>query len=140
MAQKEIKTQIYIKAKPEKLWRILTEFSKYPEWNPFLKSIVGNMEVGQKIKVVTPTMTFKPTLLVYEANKLLQWKGRLLIDGIFDGVHSFIIQDNLDGTSTLIHKEEFNGILVGPFSKKIENEIKPGFISMNEKLKERAEI
>ncbi len=58
---------------------------------------------------------------------------------IFDGEHSFVIEDNQDGTITFKHEEIFNGLLVGPFSKKLDRDTKAGFETMNQKLKELAE-
>ena len=47
---KEIKTEIIINSKPEKVWDILTNFEKHPEWNPFIKFISGNKKVDDKIR------------------------------------------------------------------------------------------
>jgi uncharacterized membrane protein len=33
---KEIHTEIEINAPAEKVWRVLTDFAAYPEWNPFV--------------------------------------------------------------------------------------------------------
>jgi uncharacterized protein YndB with AHSA1/START domain len=68
---KEIKTEILINATPEKVWSILIEFDKYPNWNPFIKSITGNVLTGNKITVrLEPPeakgMTFKPKVLAFE--------------------------------------------------------------------------
>jgi uncharacterized protein YndB with AHSA1/START domain len=46
---KEIKTEILINATPEKVWSILTSFDNYPNWNPFIKSIKGEVKVGNMI-------------------------------------------------------------------------------------------
>ena len=46
---KEIKTEILINATPEKIWSILTNFENYSNWNPFIKSIKGEVKVGNKI-------------------------------------------------------------------------------------------
>lgn len=97
------------------------------------------MVFGQQIKIKLSDMKFKPTLLVYQENKELRWIGKLLFKGIFDGEHSFVIEDNKDGTVTFKHEEIFNGILVGPFSKKLDTDTKEGFEAMNQKLKELAE-
>lgn len=35
----EISTEILINAIPDKIWAILTDFDKYPSWNPFIKYI-----------------------------------------------------------------------------------------------------
>lgn len=46
---KEIKTEIQIDATPERVWEILTDFDAYPTWNPFIKSITGEVNVGNTI-------------------------------------------------------------------------------------------
>ena len=139
--KKEINTSIRIKASAEKIWSILSNFNEYPNWNPFIKQIEKEVQIGNKIKVkITPPdskgMTFTPIVLTFEKNKSFSWKGNLLFKGIFDGEHKFTIQENGDGTCTFIHSEKFSGILVGIFNL---DKTTQGFNSMNEKLKELAE-
>lgn len=139
MATKELITEIQIQASPEKVWSILTDFAQYPEWNPFIKSISGNVAVGNTIEVQIVNMKFKPKVMVFQKNKEFRWKGRLLFPGIFDGEHRFEIIANPDGTSRFIHAEKFDGILVGMLRKKLDRETQPGFEAMNQKLKAAAE-
>lgn len=139
MAHKAIKTAIDIAASPKVVWEILTDFESYKDWNPFLTSVEGEFVVGNKIRINAGGMKFQPILLAFEQEQELRWLGSLFFKGIFDGEHSFQIIDNGDGTSTLKHEEQFNGILVGWLSKKIDHEVKHSFEAMNQKLKERAE-
>jgi len=139
MAQKEIKTSIDISASPETVWNVLTNFSEYENWNPFLKSVEGDFYVGNKVKINAGGMKFKPKVLVYNRNQEIRWIGNFLVKGLFDGEHSFVIIDNGDGTSTFKQEEKFSGILVGLFKKKLDSETKPGFEEMNKKLKELSE-
>ena len=37
----EIETKIRINASPKQVWDVLIDFERYPEWNPFIKSIKG---------------------------------------------------------------------------------------------------
>ena len=39
---RELSTEIIIRAPAGNVWRILTDFSRYPEWNPFIKKIEGD--------------------------------------------------------------------------------------------------
>jgi len=139
MAQKEIRTSINISATPSKVWEVLTDFHEYENWNPFLKSVEGDMIIGKKIKINAGGMKFKPKLLVFDLNKEIRWKGKFIIKGLFDGIHKFELIDNKDGTTTFNQEEKFTGLLVGLFKKKLERETQPGFEAMNEKLKEIAE-
>lgn len=141
---KEIKTEILISAKPQKVWSILTNFDNYPNWNPFIKSIKGDVKVGNKISVrIEPPesegMTFKPRIITFEANKEFKCLGHLLFKGLFDGKHKFELIDNENGTTTFKQSEKFKGILVPLFKKQLDNNTKRGFEEMNKKLKELVE-
>lgn len=135
----QINTSININADRSTVWKVLTDFEQYPDWNPFIKSIKGKIEVGKKFHAHIDTMKFKPTTLVYQENVEFTWLGHLLIPGIFDGKHSFILEENNDGTTTLIQKESFKGILIRFMKKRLENEFVGKFRLMNEKLKEVVE-
>ncbi|MFZ4740511.1 MAG: SRPBCC family protein [Bacteroidales bacterium] len=141
---KELKTEILINTTPQKVWAILIDFRNYHEWNPFIKSITGNVVVGNKIIVrleppETNGMTFKPKILVFEKNKELRWLGNLLFPGLFDGEHKFELIDNGNGTTTFKQSEKFKGILVPLFKKMLDINTTNGFNLMNQKLKELAE-
>ncbi|WP_019540138.1 SRPBCC domain-containing protein [Proteiniphilum acetatigenes] len=138
---KEIRTEITIQAKREKVWAILTDFENYPNWNPFINFIEGKAEEGNQITVrITPpggkAMTFKPKIVTRKENQELKWLGTVLFKGLFDGEHRFELKDNADGTVTFVQSEQFRGIFTGLFNP--EKTIK-GFDEMNNKLKELAE-
>ena len=140
---KTIQTQININAKPEKVWSILIDFEKYPQWNPFIKSAKGKVEIGAKliIKISPPNnkdMTFKPVMQSVTKDKEFSWLGHFLFPGIFDGNHIFIIESTPSGC-LLIQKENFSGLLVPLFWKNINKNTRFGFEQMNQALKERAE-
>jgi len=143
-AAKEIKTEIIINAAPEKVWAVLTDFENYPVWNPFIKSLKGEVAVGKEITILlsppeSSERTFKPTILVYQPAKELRWLGHFLFTGLFDGEHKFELIDNHDGTTTFKQSEDFGGILLWFFSGKIFENTENGFKQMNQKLKELAE-
>lgn len=142
--KKEIKTEITIEASPNRVWEVLTDFEKYPTWNPFIKSIHGPVKVGAKItaRIEPPEakgMTFKPTVLSFETHKEFKWMGHLLFPGLFDGEHRFELIDNGNGTTTFIQAEKFNGILVRFLVKMLDINTQNGFKAMNQKLKAEAE-
>lgn len=136
---KQIKTSIVINAAPEKVWKVLTDFNSYPAWNPFVKSVEGEVAVNNRIKIQLPGMKFQPRILAYEPAREFRWLGSLLFKGIFDGEHQFILQKNEDGSTTLVHGEQFSGLLVPLLSKKLDTETRAGFEEMNRALKSRVE-
>ena len=141
---KELKTSIEINANPEKVWRVLMDFEKYPQWNPFIKSIRGTPKVGEKIEAgIHPPgqrdMTIKPILLKVEKNKELRWLDHLLFPGIFDGEHIFMIEVLEKSKILFRHDEKFSGILVPIFWKSLHQHTRIGFMEMNQALKSRVE-
>jgi hypothetical protein len=141
---KEIKTEIQINSNPAKIWKLLMEFEKYPEWNPFIKSIKGQALEGTKIivKMEPPEakgMTFKPKILRINPEKEFRWLGHLLIKGLFDGEHIFELIDKQDGSTTFIQREIFKGILIPLFKKMLDNNTRKGFELMNQQLKVESE-
>lgn len=83
-------------------------------------------------------MTFRPTVTAVEEGKRLEWVGRLVLPGVFDGRHSFQVEDVGDGVTRLTQAEEFSGVLV-PFTTTILERTRAGFEAMNEELRLRSE-
>jgi len=83
-------------------------------------------------------MTVKPEILVFEKEKEFRWKGKILIPGIFDGEHYFLISKNGNGSTRFVQGEKFNGLLVGLLSSTLKK-TRQGFEQMNEALKRECE-
>lgn len=142
--RKELRTEIIIRATPQKIWMILTGFNSYPEWNPFIISLSGKAVAGNTISaVIKPSggngMTIRPKILRVDENRELRWKGHLVIPGLFDGEHIFELNENNDGSTTFVQREMFSGILIPLFRKLIDENTRSGFEAMNLQLKMRAE-
>lgn len=142
---KQVRTEIVIHAKPSEVWAVLTDFKKYSSWNPFIVSIEGELVEGKKISArMQPPgssgMDFKPTLLKVNPNVELRWLGHLFIRGLFDGEHIFELYENTDGSTTLVQREIFRGVLVPLFRKMLDVNTVEGFNLMNRKLKAIAEM
>lgn len=140
---KVLETEIQISASPEKVWSILIDLEKYSEWNPFIKNAVGQIKVGERLKVcISPPdgkeMVFKPTVKSVNENKEFSWLGHFLFSGVFDGEHIFKIEPIKDGC-LLIQKENFSGLLVPLFWGSLDKNTRAGFDQMNRAIKERAE-
>ena len=141
---KELHSEIEIKASAERVWRLLTDFASYPEWNPFIRQISGEPITGERLEVrIEPPggrgMTFRPTVLNAEDNRELRWLGHLLVPGLFDGEHSLTIQPLEENRVRFVQREGFKGLLVPLFARSLENNTQRGFEEMNRALKERAE-
>ena len=120
---RELGTEIEIDAPPERVWQVLTDFAAYPEWNPFIRSIEGEPEVGSRLKVRIELpggrgMTFRPTVQAAESARELRWLGRLLLPGLVDGEHRLALEPLADARSRFIQSERFSGLLVGLITRR----------------------
>jgi hypothetical protein len=141
---KELHTAIDIQATAQQVWKTLTDFEAFPEWNPFIRRAEGEIEVGAQLEVhLQPPggsgMTFRPKLLKVEPNQELRWLGHLWIPGLFDGEHIFHIEPINEGQVRFVQRELFNGILVPFLAGSLDKGTRLGFEEMNRALKERVE-
>lgn len=134
-----IETTIDIDADPAQVWSTLIDFPSHADWNPFFASITGEPTVGQQLRVTarsedgSPGLVFKPTVLVAEPGRLLRWRGRLFLPRLFDGTHEFHLEPLAGGRTRLIHREEFQGVLV-PFLGGVLRDTNAGFERFNQAL------
>lgn len=141
---KTIETNIVIDSTPEKIWDVLTNFEEYELWNPFMTKVVGNAILGSKIEVNIKTISGKnrsyyPIITKCEINKELRWKGKSFLPGVFDGERVFVLKKSDDDKVSFSHKEIFSGLGVKLVGNKLDENLREGFVRMNEALKVRAE-
>lgn len=139
-----IATEIEINAPANVVWEELVDTEAYTDWNPFVKKLSGDLTVGNTLAVTVQSegnssMNFTPTVLVSDAGHELRWVGRLGFKGVFDGEHSFILEETSKGTTIFRHGETFTGMLAYVLFPLIGTDTKKGFNAMNNALKARVE-
>src|SRR3989442_15928757 len=92
----ELRTDIEIDAPAERVWEVLTDFDRFPDWNPFIRRIRGNAQVGSRLDVFlgasgTRGMRFRPTVTKAGPNRELRWLCRFGLPRAFDREHIFDI-------------------------------------------------
>jgi hypothetical protein len=141
---RELYSEIVINGTPEQVWGVLTNFSGFPNWNPFVRRASGTVKQGERIEVYLqppdgPGMMIKPTLTKVVPNLELRWLGHTVIPGLFDGEHIFTIEAlEADGVR-FIQREVFGGILASPVLRLIGENTLRGFEAMNKALMAEAE-
>ena len=140
---KEIRTEIIINSNSDQVWKVLTRFSEYPEWNPFIRSLDGeavkDTRLVAKLQLADrKPMVFKPTVTVSEEKRKFEWLGTTPLN-VVNGRHYFILEEIGEEQVRFVHGEQFTGILSGPFHRKLAVPTRRGFVSMNEALKQRVE-
>ena len=140
---RRIRTEIEIAAPPTDVWRVLTSFSEFSEWNPFMLDAQGEVSEGSKLHVrLSPpggsAMTIHPTVFCVDKPREFRWLGHMGVPGLFDGEHIFELED-LGGRTLFVQREEFRGIFAGPLLAMVGEKTKRGFVEMNEALRARVE-
>lgn len=77
-----ISTSIDIEAPANRVWAVLMDFPAYSDWNPFVRSLVGNTATGSRLQVtVQPeggrVMSFAPKVLACVPEQEFRWRGTM---------------------------------------------------------------
>lgn len=139
-----IESAVRIDAPAHRVWEILLDTARYPDWNPFLRRVEGELRPGVRLKVEMDLprlgpQRFRPTVLAVLPERELRWLGRLRLPGVFDGEHRFRLEASGEGRMRFLQDGCFQGILVVPLWRRLAPAIQEGFERMNGALKVRAE-
>ncbi len=137
-----ITASIDIAAPPEAVWKVLMDWSRYPDWNPMLRSIAGQARKGGKITVsiASPVGTLPIDAVVTRlaTNSGITWHSKLKVSGLFDRDHIIELSPDPVG-SRLTQTQTFAGILAPGASVVATGTVRDGLAKMNAALKERVE-
>ncbi|AGC41568.1 hypothetical protein MYSTI_00209 [Myxococcus stipitatus DSM 14675] len=137
-----VRTEDFIDAPPEQVWEVLSDFARYPDWNPLVLEARGRLEVGARVamRAYPPggpawwALCFTATLVRVESPGALEWTGG--VPGVLRGRHFFHL--TMEGRGTrLVHGEEFQGAATVLFGKKRVAAIHTAYAAMNRALAER---
>jgi hypothetical protein len=138
---RQISAEIQIGAPPERVWAVLTDLARYPQWNPLFHEASGQIAVGSRLtlKSVQPAngrlMTVRPKVRAAEPARELRWVASL--PGIISGEHSFTLSA-ADGGTRLVQTEIYRGLLARMSAKTISR-AQAMFAELNRALKQQAE-
>jgi hypothetical protein len=141
---KELNNEVEIHASAERVWQLLTDFDRFPQWNPFIHRASGEPRTGAQLEVTTQASgaartTSRPTVVNAEPNRELRWMQRSLIPGLLDVEHIFTIEPLDTNRVRFTQREIFTGLLVPLRTRRNNTDIRRGFSEMNKALKTRAE-
>ena len=141
---KELSTAIQINSSPEILWKVITDFKNYYQWNPILQKIKGEPLIGNQLEIHLNTVggkkrIYHPKVIKITPNHELRWKGSFIFSQIFSGERIFQIEKLGENKVNFVNKEIFSGIGVRFTPQKMEDDILASFKKMNEALKKNIE-
>lgn len=142
MIMRLVRTEAVIPASAERVWAVLTDFSRYAEWNPLNTSATGEGSLGARIPMtifnpLVPGRPMKMTMKIsrFEPGKRLAWIGSVPL--IFRGEHSFVLTPEGGGTR-MEHSEAISGLITGRITPEVVNQkLVPAYEAMNRALAER---
>jgi len=140
-----IRSEVDIDAPADAVWRILTDFPAFPEWNPFIERAEGRLEPGERITVHLRIYKRRATVLHPRvtrvvANEELRWEAVTGRRGILDVERIFVIE-TLGPAAVRFHQSE---VCTGALSTVVlatgmERRILAGYERLNAAIKARAE-
>lgn len=140
---RSVQATVHIDSDPVEVWLALTDFASYPEWNPFITAVQGQLRPGRRLSLRLvpegkPEYSFHPRVLSVTPGEQFCWLGRTLFPWILDGFHCFHVEPDEPG-ARFTQREDFHGVLVAPLWSRVGHRIEGGMRAMNSALKDRLE-
>lgn len=138
---KEYHTAIIVNAPVDRVWRTLTDFSAYPDWNPLVGWLKGDISTDGQIQMFIKPLnrSFNAKLKRVEQNKELTWVGIQLAAWFISGEHYYRLEKLSNNSTRLLHGESFRGLGSAFIGKSILTDMLDAFNLHNLMLKERIE-
>jgi hypothetical protein len=141
----QIHTEIGINASPSRVWEVLADFARYPEWNPFILEVRGvvSQDATVRYRFEFPRgvrLWANAKILQFEPEKELRWAAHFLTPGVFNGEHYFAITAAPGSNSIFHHGEIFTGLVLPVVWPVVRAHGPKIYGSLNEALKQRAEM
>jgi hypothetical protein len=139
------RTDFEIDASDEQVWAVLVDFENYPDWNPSLPSVSGDLREGSTVSLTLglpgrPNLNVKAQLREVTPNRRLTWRGHLGADRLFTGYREFAIQPLAEHKVRFTHVEDLQGLIAPVFEALMGRSVRRHHDTFNESLKRRAEV
>jgi hypothetical protein len=130
--------EVNIRAKPERIWSLLTDAEDFPRWNSTVSKIEGQIRDGGQLRLHVPgtARTFSPKVSGLVAGERMTWSGGFR--PMFQGVRTFELRPRADGSTDFAMTERFSGLML-PLLKGSLPDFAPIFERYAADLKHEAE-
>ena len=141
---RELRAAIQISVPIDQVWRILTDFDRWADWNPMVTQASGSASVRSKLNITMRgpaskgAMKYQPTVLEVNPPKNLRWRATMMGGLLFTNDRIFELKEKNGGTE-FINIEKFSGLMVPLFWNKMNQFVVPMLEKMNAALKDRME-
>jgi hypothetical protein len=142
--KRTIRSATEIRAPLEVVWRVLTDFAAYPEWNPHIRRVRGKPAVGARLAIESRppgrrVVVMRPLVITWSPPTELRWRSTFLSRRLFSGEHGFRLEPMSGNRVRFVQDETFSGLLVPLYSRLRLPGTRKGFEQVNEALRVRAE-
>jgi hypothetical protein len=129
--------EIDIEVPPDVVWGALTDFGRWPDWNPDVKSMSGPavVEEGSGFRWRAGPSTITSTIFRVEPPRLIAWTGATL--GI-QAIHYWWLEPR-DGTTFVRTAESYEGLVARLFHKPLQRALDDALANGLRYLKVEAE-
>jgi hypothetical protein len=117
MLESLVKDTQVLPAPRAQVFQKLVDWTRYPEWNPYIIRIAGQPQKGQTIRVFF-SMGFGPALpltchvaLVDATKTTLAWDYKAFIPWLYTARHTFAVEDGPGGQSLIVQTEDIKGLM-----------------------------
>jgi hypothetical protein len=138
---KEYHTRIKINKPVKEVWNVLIDFEAYPEWNPLVGKLTGDIKENGKITtyIIPLGKSYQPKVLSYKNEQEIIWQGTQGAKFLLAGKHYYKVQAIDNENTELLHGEYFTGIFSHFIQKSLLRKMENAFLKHNEALKKRLE-
>jgi uncharacterized protein YndB with AHSA1/START domain len=129
-----------IRSSPERVWSVLTDGDRFPQWDSGIDKVEGKIAPGSTIKIyvkVNPGRAFPLKVTQFEPPRRMVFSGGMPL-GLFKGVRTYTLEPDGGGGTRFNMREEYTGPLLGMMWRSIPD-LRPSFQQFAEGLKARAE-
>ena len=137
---KSFSTSIIITASADAIWGILTDASRWPDWNTTIDKIEGNIAIGQRVTVyakASPGRAFPLKVAEFVPPKRMVWTGGMPL-GLFTGERTYALTRHDDTSFKFSMHEAFSGVMAPLITRSIPD-LQPSFDEFANCLKKQAE-
>ncbi|MFD7653731.1 SRPBCC family protein [Actinosynnema sp. NPDC059797] len=142
MQENELRTEVTIDAPVERVWAVLTDFARYPEWNDLIEYVSGSAVEGAPVR--TRAAWGSPAQREFEGRiTAVRPPALLASEGgdpeLFFGRHRWELTAVAPGTTRLVNREAWSGPLADSVYQRSKDLLTGEFDAFNRALKAEAE-
>ena len=140
MAVKYFEAKSTIKASPKRVWQVLTDGERFPQWDSGIERFEGKIAPGATVRLyvkVNPGRAFPLKVTQFKPESRMVFSGGMPL-GLFKGVRTYTLEPDGAGGTRFHMREEYTGPLLAMIWGSIPD-LGPSFQQFADGLKNQAE-